>query len=85
MIGTMILNTISSQFRRSHSQNRRILSPPNLVNLTGRENGWYNGKEKISEKETIVTTRVCAPASPGSTGAFASMPLLLVERKKGVL
>lgn len=51
MIGTMILNTISSQFRRSHSLNRRILSPPNMVNLTGRENGWYNGKGKISEKK----------------------------------
>nr|DAN95718.1 MAG TPA: hypothetical protein [Caudoviricetes sp.] len=34
------------------------------------------GKRK-NQKKTIRTTRVCAPASPGSTGAFASMPLLL--------
>nr|DAQ13288.1 MAG TPA: hypothetical protein [Caudoviricetes sp.] len=75
-MGIRMLNTISSQFRRSHSQNRRILSPPNMVNLTGRETGGTMGKRK-NQKKTIRTTRVCAPASPGSTGAFASMPLLL--------
>nr|DAV30029.1 MAG TPA: hypothetical protein [Caudoviricetes sp.] len=35
------------------------------------------GKKEKNQKKTIRTTRVCAPASPGSTGAFASMPLLL--------
>lgn len=69
---------MDGQYSRINALIFRILSPPNMVNLTGRENGWYNGKEKISEKKTIVTTRVCAPASPGSTGAFASMPVALL-------
>lgn len=52
-----------------------------MVNLTGRETGGTMGKGKKRKEKTIRTTRVCAPASPGSTGAFASVPGFECDRE----
>ena len=51
----------------------------NTVSLTGHKDGWYNGEEN-EQNRTIVTTRVCAPVPPGSTGALALVPLLWESR-----
>lgn len=67
---------MDGQYSRINALIFRILSPPNMVNLTGRETGGTMREGEKESKNTIRTTRVCAPASPGSTGAFASMPLL---------